>query len=252
MRSLLPCLAALLLLCSCAGADRPGAAAGSLPPVRVLFIGNSYTLYNGTLPKVLNDMAAEAGVALEARGSLRSGKSLAWHYNEGKARAAIARGGWDYVVLQDHSRQTIDHPDQFEQYVKRFDQEIRKIGARTVLFMTWARQHQPDKQTIITRAYEQSAATAGALIAPVGLAWQRVLRVRPDLPLYFDDQSHPTPAGTYLAACVFYRMLLNQPPPERVPAIRNHRTGKTEPLPAETAWYLRDAAALISRWNSRI
>ena len=200
MRSIVSTFAALLLLCSCAGVDRPMAATGSSAPVRVLFIGNSYTLYNGTLPKVLNDMAAEAGVALEARGSLRSGKSLEWHYKDGKARAAIARGGWDYVVVQDHSRQTIDHPDQFQHYAQRFDQEIRKIGARTVFFMTWARQHQPQKQAIITMAYEQSAGKAGALLAPVGLAWQRVRSDRPDLPLYFDDQSHPTPAGTSLAA----------------------------------------------------
>jgi len=53
------------------------------------------------------------------------------------------------------------------------------------------------------------------LVAPVGTAWQKVMKDRPHLPLYDPrDQpgKHPSPAGTYLTACVFYSMFFNQSP----------------------------------------
>ena len=45
-------------------------------------------------------------------------------------------------------------------------------------------------------------------MAPVGLAWQKFL-VKHDRPLLYDrDQSHPSLAGSYFAACVFLAALL--------------------------------------------
>ena len=43
--------------------------------------------------------------------------------------------------------------------------------------------------------------------APVGDAWERSLAERPAIVLHDADGSHPSPAGTYLAACVFYAVL---------------------------------------------
>jgi hypothetical protein len=37
----------------------------------------------------------------------------------------------------------------------------------------------------------------------VGLAWQKFLAAHDQPVLYDRDQSHPTAAGSYLAACVF-------------------------------------------------
>jgi hypothetical protein len=56
----------------------------------------------------------------------------------------------------------------------------------------------------------------GALTAPVGPAFARALAQRPDLKLYRKDRVHPTRAGAYLAACVFYAALLGESP-ENVP-----------------------------------
>ena len=215
-------------------------------PMRVLFIGNSYTNYNGSIPKILKEMADDAGIAFEAEASLMGGKSLEWHFTEGKARAAIAKGGWDFVVLQDHSRQAIDHPEKLAEYATQFAAEIDKVGARPVFYMTWARQHEPEKQAVITKAYQDAASATGGQVAPVGLAWQRVLEQRQDIPLHFEDKSHPTPAGSYLAACVFYRVLLDQPPPQRAPAIFNQRTKEPTELAADTAEFLRKIAAEVT------
>ena len=239
-----PAIAALLLfaVCSCTGSQGPVPA----PPgaIRVLFIGNSYTDYNGSIPAVLQAMADQTGVPLVAHGSLSWGRSLEWHFHRGQARRAIARGGWDYVVLQDHSRQAFEHPEKLAEYARRFDEQIQRIGARTVFFVTWARQHQPDKQAVIVREYERAALEMGAMIAPVGLAWQRVIREDAEVKLHTNDRSHPTPAGSYLAACVFYHTLLGEPP---APLPAKIQTGKvTIDLPPEQALVLQRAAAAVS------
>jgi hypothetical protein len=74
--------------------------------------------------------------------------------------------------------------------------------------MTWARQHAPESQQAITDAYTSIGKEIGAIVVPVGLAWQKFL-AKHDRPLLYDrDQSHPSLAGSYLAACVFLVVLL--------------------------------------------
>src|SRR5262249_34981163 len=77
---------------------------------------------------------------------------------------------------------------------------------------TWARQHSPETQQIISEAYSSIGKEVGAIVVPVGLAWQSFLSEH-DTPFLYDrDQSHPTFAGSYLAACVFLAVLLNTNP----------------------------------------
>src|SRR4029077_3777053 len=85
-------------------------------------------------------------------------------------------------------------------------------GAKTALYLTWSRQQAPDTQDSITRAVEEIAAEVDALVVPVGPAWRAVMARHRDLPLYTDDGSHPTAAGSYLAACVFLVSLFGEAP----------------------------------------
>lgn len=211
--------------------------------VSILFVGNSYTAFNGGLPKIIKQMADEAGKSIETEGSLVGGKSLEYHWNEGKARETIASKKWDIVVLQDFSTQTASKPALMHEYATKFAELVKERGARPVFYMTWARQHKPETQATITAAYQKVAAETGSDVAPVGLAWQRVLSERKDLPLHFDDKSHPNPAGTYLTACVFYEVLLGSAPPDKAPAIMNQRTKAMEELPPEVSAYLRKIAS---------
>jgi hypothetical protein len=96
--------------------------------------------------------------------------------------------------------------------VRLFDEAIKATGARTVLYMTWARQNAPESQEIITDAYASIGRELAATVVPVGLAWQRFLG-KYDRPVLHDkDQSHPTFAGSYLAACVFLAVLFGESP----------------------------------------
>ena len=49
-------------------------------------------------------------------------------------------------------------------------------------------------------------------VAPVGDAWAAMHDADPGMDLWQTDGSHPTTAGTYLAACVFYASIFHESP----------------------------------------
>jgi len=61
-------------------------------------------------------------------------------------------------------------------------------------------------------ASERRRNDVGALVVPVGLAFELSRRDNPAIDLYWDDHKHPSLAGTYLAACVFYAALYGRSP----------------------------------------
>jgi hypothetical protein len=69
-------------------------------------------------------------------------------------------------------------------------------------------------QTRLTDAYARVAANyPRGVLVKVGEGFRRSLAERPGLVLHQADRSHPTVAGTYLAACVFYVALTGKPVP---------------------------------------
>jgi hypothetical protein len=190
----------------------PVARAADAPPVRVLFIGNSYTNGNN-LPQLIADLASAGGQRpLEFEKHTPGGWTFKKHWEESKVADRIAARKWDLVVLQNHSLGALNARDEMIEYGKKLDAAIRKQGARTLFFMTWARQNRPETQDAITRAYQELARAVNAEVAPVGLAWQEALRSDAKLVLHTQDMSHPNRAGSYLAACIFYAMIYDRSP----------------------------------------
>jgi hypothetical protein len=193
-------------------AAAPALARDEPKPVRVLFIGNSYTYVND-LPKMLADLAKAGNQRpLVHERETPGGCSLEKHWKDGKAVAKITGGNWDYVVLQEQSlRPLTDRKLMFESAVK-LDEEIRKKNAKTLLYQTWARQDSPELQTDLSKAYLDLGKELKAGVVPVGMAWEKALKNDPKLTLHSADKSHPSKAGTYLAACVFYGVLYGKSP----------------------------------------
>jgi hypothetical protein len=179
--------------------------------IKMLFIGNSFTQRNN-LPGLLAEMAAARGLCVKHELISLGGASLRTHWNAGRAAKAIATGSYDYVVLQEQSTLPVKNAKRMAENVWLFDELIKRAGSKTVLYMTWARQHTPEAQQAITDAYNTIGDELGAIVVPVGTAWQTFL-AKHDKPVLHDrDQSHPTLAGSYLAACVFLVSLLKQNP----------------------------------------
>ena len=179
--------------------------------LKVLFIGNSFTARND-LPGLIAKLATARGKTLEHRLISAGGASLRTHWNAGEALKAVQSGQYDHVVLQEQSTLPVKNAKRMHENVRLFDEATKAAGARTVLYMTWARQHEPESQQVITDAYASIGRELGASVVPVGLAWQRFLRQHDRPALHDKDRSHPTPAGSYLAACVFLAVLFRESP----------------------------------------
>jgi hypothetical protein len=178
---------------------------------RLLFIGNSFTARND-MPGLLERLAAARGLVLKHHLISAGGASLRMHWNKGEARKAIEGSTYDYVVLQEQSTLGFKNPVRMHENVRLFDEAIKASGAKTVLYMTWARKNSPQTQAAITSAYEDIGLELGAIVVPVGTVWQEFMK-RHDRPeLHDKDLSHPTLAGSYLAACVFLEALFKQSP----------------------------------------
>jgi hypothetical protein len=131
------------------------------------------------------------------------GASLRRHWNAGRAQQALEANAWDWVVLQEQSTLPVKNRARYHDNVRMFEAAIRASGARTALYLVWTRRASPEAQDLLDAAADGIAAELGALVVPVGPAWRIALRADPALKLYADDGSHPTVAGTYLAACTF-------------------------------------------------
>jgi len=183
-----------------------------MKPLRILFIGNSYTSVNN-LPKMIADLAKAGDQRLfEFEMETPGGCTLEKHWKDGKAVGKIAAGNWDFVVLQEQSLRPLNDPKLMFEYAAKLDGEIKKYKAKTLLYQTWARQNAIEKQPELSKAYLDLGKELKADVAPVGMAWEQALKDDPKLALYRDDKSHPAKAGTYLAACVFYAKIYNQSP----------------------------------------
>ncbi|MGW1339625.1 hypothetical protein ACWCOV_01125 [Kribbella sp. NPDC002412] len=179
--------------------------------MRILYVGNSFTARNN-LPGLIKSMAAARGIEIEHKLIQAGGASLRQHLNAGKALEAIASGGYDVVVLQEQSTLPIKSPARFRESARDFDTAIKAAGARTALYMTWARRNAPDTQQALTTEYAAAAAELAATLIPVGLVWQHFLASHTEPTLHDKDNSHPALPGSYLAACVFLIALLHEDP----------------------------------------
>lgn len=235
------------------------AGAQSSKPMRVLFIGNSYTYVNN-LPGVLIDMAKAAHErTFDPTVVLVGGSTLEAHLTRGDAMREIEKGGWDYVIVQEQSTRPMDAPAAFFRDVPTFAAAVKKVGAKMVLYESWAREVAPQLQDSLSRMYHQAAVASNVSLAHVGEAWAAYratehVTAPEHSALFLADGSHPTPTGTYVAASVFYATLYGKSPVGLPPVARN---GRQQPPVGPTLDSPRDSisaqvAAKIQQlaWNA--
>jgi hypothetical protein len=180
-------------------------------PYKTLFIGNSFSFYNGTVGYRYWEFAKQAG---EAMGETYAGSELVkmltspgqtyqyhWYelnsngectdcadhvlpapptvnlsdYPGQNAQAVLRDGEWDVVFLQNHSAAPATDPTNFARYGKKLDRLIKLLGGRTVFYQTWAypgASNTISVEEIILGNYETLAADTGAALSRAGRAFQ--------------------------------------------------------------------------------
>jgi hypothetical protein len=218
---------------------------------RVLFIGDSYTYVND-LPSTFANLAWSAGHRVDAVTLATGGESLAGHVADATTEPTIDSQPWNTVVLQDQSEDPAVpsyRASEMDPAVTELTQLIRNAGARPLLFMTWGHEagwpaadltSYSSMQSAVDQGYLAIASQLGIPIAPVGAAWQSVVAQQPNTVLWQGDGVHPTTAGTYLAACVFYASIF-----ARSPVGLSYDDG----LPAAEATMLQGVAASVTLGN---
>ena len=191
----------------------------------VMFVGNSLTFVND-LPAMLVDIASSdpgAATGLQVKAETYPDATLDQLRTQTGALAWAQNHHVDNVVLQEHSY-WYEAPEQFQpavQSAQAWIDALRPTGATPVLFEVWAdgdgsevytdRQYSTfgstsahDAQSVIAST-RSLASRVGAGVAPVGQAFDTA-RQTPGAPdVWGPDRHHPSVAGTYLAALVFYR-----------------------------------------------
>lgn len=127
---------------------------------------------------------------------------------------------FDLVILQGGSGEPLRESRRsiFTETARQHSAAIHETGAEVALYMTPAysdvhSRYDPDMIDKIASLYIETANEIGALVIPVGLAFEEAYKRKPDMILHkFFDGSHPELEGTYLAACVVFASLYNESP----------------------------------------
>jgi hypothetical protein len=173
-------------------------------PQRILFIGNSLTA-SGDIPPRIGKVASALGKEVVIETVAFNDFSLADHWKDGRASAAI-RKGWDVVVLQQGTSAQPESRKELVDYSRRFDREIRAAGARPALYMVWPLADRPKDFPAAIESYRIAARAVDALLLPAGEAWLRVLSQERTARLYA-DAIHPSSHGSELTALTLYLAL---------------------------------------------
>jgi hypothetical protein len=249
------CLANVFFLTALCAAEKA--------PTKILFIGNSYT-GNNQLSTIFKEVVSSAGHAAPMiKSSNPGGKTLEQHLGFKNTLTLIEEGGWDVVVIQGQSQEASMAHD-YENMRKSFMEGGKALSemiyrkspqARIVWYQTWARHadywkakapdiavgKSPDDMMERNRkSYDELAKNnPKSTVARVGDAWALYYKAHPGKDLHVGDNSHPTFAGSYLAALVIYQTIY-QPPTMKM----DYRGNLTESVAAELQ---KTAAANVKR-----
>lgn len=194
-----------------------------LEPVKILFIGNSYTHMND-MPKTLQKMSDADGRSVIVEHNTLSGGSFKVHSGRNDMYEAINKRKWDYVILQGYSRELSfpsSHIDTAS--VPYIDTIVNAIYANSpcsqvLFYMTWGYEDgykdRPETDTYekmadsIANGYRYVGELYDVPVVPVGMVWKTV-KAKNEMDLYAPDRAHPSKYGSYLIANTFYQAIFN-------------------------------------------
>ena len=195
---------------------------------RVLFVGNSYTQVHD-LPQMVTDIALSMGDTMTYASNTPGGCTFEMHCRN-QSMTMICQGGWDFVVLQEQSQLPAFPLDSVELYVFPYAQQLvdsiyaHNPCAEPMFYMTWGRKNgdtefgYPPMDTyegmdsLLYVRYMQMGEDNDASVCPVGRVWHYLRDHHEEIELYMSDESHPSLAGSYAAACAFYTMFFGRDP----------------------------------------
>ena len=199
--------------------------AGETSLTRVLFVGNSYLYYNDSLHNHVKRMASERFFDMASRdfqyksatigGARLQHHDIEWLLTPGKIgvdrpfQAVIMQGGSFEPLTADTRKAFIDT-------ASHYAEKVRVVGGKPFLYMTHAyvsphRRAEAGMTDLISDTYRHAGRAAKAEVIPVGLAFERSYKERPNFSLHMAfDGTHPNLRGTFLGAYVTFFTLYGE------------------------------------------
>ena len=196
-------------------------------PCKILFIGASYFSYNN-LSGLFDNLAQNADKDVYIDRCTMLGYYLSDHAKSGSTELTINSTNWDYVILQGVGSLTA-YPENFTDNpvlpsLITLRDKIHDNNASTKIifclpwafedgmtWLGWADTYE-DMQLKIYENTLQYSEEVGFSIAPVGWAWNTVLKEK-NYPLHYlhrEDWNHPTLEGSYLMACTIFSSIFRE------------------------------------------
>ena len=198
---------------------------------RVLFIGNSYTGANN-LHTLVEDVASSAGYSFSNSALTPGGATLYQHTQNTSTYSAMSSQSWDFIVFQAQSQEPAFPWGQVNYQTLPYADELvdsaRSIApcAQPTFFRTWGRKNGDQwncaafpplctyegMDSLLHLRYRMMADSNDAYLSPVGSVWRYIRDTDTTIELYTADESHPSLAGSYAAACTFFTIFTRQDP----------------------------------------
>ncbi len=197
--------------------------------VRVLSLNNSLIEWNQQ-DEIFNAMAAAMGRQATWQRHSLIGQTLQNHWEEAgeqSARALIASTPWTHIILQDWSNLSLTDIEGFRQNVRQWVDFIRQTcpnpDAVIILHQNQGYlSYFGDGSTWnYAEAVEETAANCwrvaaelGVTVCPTSMAFGYVAATDGEMAarMLYSDNTHPSPAGSYLDAAIEYATIFNEDP----------------------------------------
>ena len=190
------------------------------------------------MPAKVARFAHLSGRVLQYRAVLHAGFTLEDHWNLGVARAALASGEWDVLVMLDWPPYLPETRTPALLGWLRWADLAPTAGTPSRASHRLARSCSAIRDARHHRVSQQLAAqAAGAQLLPGAEAWQAAWRCGLHRSLYGPDDVHASPLGTYELALVVYGGLYGAPVRDRrlYPVGEKPRTARLLQAAAATA-----------------
>lgn len=193
-------------------------------PKEILFIGHSYFFCND-LPGLVEAIATGENKKVAVLDSSYANFTIVRHLSDKQTQKHLIERKWDTAIFTDFPGYMMAD-DRVEREILpswiEFKEKLNMLGIDEIYVMdNWAyrtgmvstvyyRTYET-MQPKMTENYARTAETAEIPLIPVGSAWLEFYHRHSDFKLWTADGIHPSPTGSYLAACVIYCSLFHEP-----------------------------------------
>ena len=192
-------------LCSLLLMAAPLAAMASTGTLKILFLGNSHTSVNN-VPELVRRLAQTSTKPIDIRYELLGGGHLEDSAKSQEVFDKIKKGNFNYVVMQ-AAMVSMSHQNDYPQDgAIAIARAAVAAGAKVLMYPEWSRQGIEETE-YTERVYRSVGETVKGKTAPVGRVWDEVLR-HARLDLWSPDGNHASLDGSFLAANVLYRWIV--------------------------------------------